>query len=191
MRTKKKVREKKIKRGAVEIFGMAWRWCPGAAGLWAAGAPLTSLLVFLSPAPLLTLILRLQIPGQFQAASYTLLLLTGWIISLFSWQSELFLGFLAISNRVRKKSRNGNVTQREAMELVLTFPYFFLRISFQKSIFQTRAGSEVVLPSEQMAVLPLIATEERFCPLLQKQSAPHKLLLLHFLKLGLQNQWFL
>lgn len=77
------------------------------------------------------------------------------------------------------------------MELVLTFPYFFLRISFQKSIFQTRAGSEVVLPSEQMAVLPLIATEERFCPLLQKQSAPHKLLLLHFLKLGLQNQWFL
>lgn len=71
MLTKKKVGEKKIKRGAIEIFGMAWRWCPGAAGLWAAGAPLTSLLVFLSPARLLTLILTLQIPGQFQAASYT------------------------------------------------------------------------------------------------------------------------
>lgn len=47
------------------------------------GAPLTSLPVFLSPARLLTLVLTLQIPGQFQAASYTLLLLTVWVISLF------------------------------------------------------------------------------------------------------------
>lgn len=76
----KNVREKKVKTGAIEISGMAWRWCPGAAGLW---APLTSLLVFLSPAPLLTLVVTLQIPGQLQAASYTLLLLTVGIISLF------------------------------------------------------------------------------------------------------------
>lgn len=36
-------------------------------------APLTPLQVFLTPARVLTLVLTLQIPAQFQAASYTLL----------------------------------------------------------------------------------------------------------------------
>ena len=64
-------------------------------------APLAPLQVFLTPARVLTLVLTLQIPAQFQAASYTLLCWLWGLSSAFPYGGSCWS--LTISHGVKKE----------------------------------------------------------------------------------------